>query len=71
MAVRVQVYGGPRDGEVLEVPDGTPTVVFPLFIGPAMLDRPDDDMSADLPTVSVPVVRHRNGRYYLHWPPGI
>jgi hypothetical protein len=65
--MRVQIWGGPRDGEALDVPDGREILCVPLPQSVTAAPTPIDLTETPIHFRELPIARHSNGRWYALW----
>lgn len=63
----VEFVGGPRDGQKMEVQDGTKVLRIPFMNG--LLDFEEHNPSDVVPvrTLDLPIIDSRSGRHFVLW----
>jgi hypothetical protein len=65
--MRVEMVGGPNDGQVYDFPDGLRHIKVPVLDDPMLLHQKETFESA-MRTVELHVQRRKDGRFFMQWP---
>jgi len=70
--VEVEVRGGPHDGAIYTIADGSATIVITVPPDPVPYYNaaPNPIDAVAHATISIPIRRDRTGRHYAIWPHG-
>ena len=62
----VEIVGGPKDGETLEVPDNTDAIEFPIQ-RTHKFNEDSDELPQDDMEVAIFDIVPLHGRFYIYW----
>lgn len=69
--MQVEIVGGPRDGEMLEVRNGTHEIRFPVSaVPPSYHDWTAAPPLGEIETIVLPVLKRVDGKMFVQWKKG-